>query len=547
MYKFIISRLDVRGKLTLCFLVGFSCLSGLLSIVSPIISGRFIDDLLSYRQFSTIISFCMLLVGLCVVNLCMGYSLQLAGIRMTAKIGYGMSLDIIDYYGRLEIPLKDGQSIAYLSQRINADTNQVIGFVLNSIPNIVVKILMVVFISWIMLQHNGSMLVVIAFFVMIYSMTYLSVRNRIYLMGKVLKEASNMLFGGLTERLSKTKFIRIHNVQSRFTAKLDELYNDFLHKKISYQKLSFKFGSVDTVLSTFSQVAIFVIGGSALIRGEITIGYFTVIVAYTNMLLGQVKFFLSFGKTYQESKVSYERLMEIFGRPLSPQGNSLLNTVKKIEVKNLKFGYEDINVLEEVSVSFKRGHIYCVLGENGAGKSTFCDLLLGLYSQRYKGEILFDKIELKQLNMENHRTRCIGISEQEPTIMTASIRENLLLNSPDAMDSEHLNELVQKLLERLNLITFVLQNGMGLDTIIGEENMNLSGGERQKIALIRLFIQDPAVFIFDEPTAALDPDSIRAFCDELLRIKKDRIIICVTHDPILCAIADETLCLDKLR
>ena len=475
-----------------------------------------------------------------------GYFLQLATIRMSADISFKLNVLIIEHYGELEISLEEGKNIAYLSQRINSDANHVISFVFSSLSSILIKIVSTVLIASLLLRYSATMFFVLIFLITSYFIIYTLMKGKIFQKGLVLREATNVLFGGLTERLAKTKFIEIHNIEDHYKKLLNGQYDLFLNHKLNYQKLTYTFGSLDSVLTLFSQIAVYLIGGVAVIRNVISIGFFTMFISYTGMLFNEIKYFLNFGKNYQEARVSYERIMEIMGKPVPRKGSEILHSINSIRLENLKFKYSDKFILD-MSYTFTKGSIYCIIGGNGTGKTTLCDLLVGMYAHRYEGSIFFNETELKQLCIEKARHAIIGISEQGTTIMNGSILDNLSLTTSDSTDTESMIPLVESLIDYFNLNLFIAQQHDGLYANVNEENMNLSGGEKQKISLIRLFLQNPEVMIFDEPTSALDGKSTTQFIKLIKKIQKEKIIIIVSHDMSLHSIADIILDLTSER
>lgn len=123
-------------------------------------------------------------------------------------------------------------------------------------------------------------------------------------------------------------------------------------------------------------------------------------------------------------------VMRIAGRmPENTQGNCQLESIDCIEVKNLKFSYGQCNVVDKQNLKFEKGKIYGIIGENGSGKSTFINLLLGLYIDETEGNIYYNQICIKDLDMKQIRKKLIGVSEQESTMINDSLSYNLFFNN----------------------------------------------------------------------------------------------------------------------
>ena len=190
-------------------------------------------------------------------------------------------------------------------------------------------------------------------------------------------------------------------------------------------------------------------------------------------------------------------------------------------------------MLNDFSALFAAGYIYAITGQNGCGKSTVVKLLLGLYPTDYSGTIQYNGINLQDIDLYDLRAHSVGITEQEPTIIEDSIINNLTLLCDDPDMS-----LLDFYIDALGLRDFIKQLPDGLETKLTEQNQNLSGGEKQKIAIIRLLLKNPDVLIFDEPTSALDSASKTQFIDILMGIKHNHIIILITHDQSIADVCD---------
>lgn len=187
-----------------------------------------------------------------------------------------------------------------------------------------------------------------------------------------------------------------------------------------------------------------------------------------------------------------------------------------------------------MSSCFVAGKIYSIRGENGAGKSTLINLLLGLYINCYRGEIIYNGIDINKIDLVDLRNKLVGVTEQIPLLLNDTLYNNLLMGSKNF-------ELMNFLIDYFQLNDFISRLENGINNVINESTTNISGGEKQKIAIIRQLISNPDVMIFDEPTASLDFDSKNKFLKYITKIKANKIIIIITHDDIINDFSDETI------
>jgi ABC-type bacteriocin/lantibiotic exporter with double-glycine peptidase domain len=208
--------------------------------------------------------------------------------------------------------------------------------------------------------------------------------------------------------------------------------------------------------------------------------------------------------------------------------------VSVLDLHQVSFSYGDRGrVLDDVSFRFEAGHTYAIVGPSGAGKSTLADILLGL-SVPDSGTV---SVNEGRLPLEVARARFMLV-EQQPKIFSTTVKENLLLGLRASDDA------LYAALEAVNLDGMVRELAQGLDTRLTYLGENFSGGQRQRLGIARALIRQPDVLILDEATSALDPATRVEVVAKLRTRMRDGIIIFITHDPAIAALADEVLSID---
>lgn len=211
--------------------------------------------------------------------------------------------------------------------------------------------------------------------------------------------------------------------------------------------------------------------------------------------------------------------------------------VRALDLQQVSFGYGDRGrVLDKVTFRFEAGKTYAVVGPSGAGKSTLADILLGL-SVPDSGAVLVNEGEVP---LESARTRFMLV-EQQPKIFSTTVKENLLLGARADDDA------VYSALDTVNLDGTVRALEQGLDTRLTYLGENFSGGQRQRLGIARALIRKPDVLILDEATSALDPATRIEVVAKLRAKMQDGIIIFITHDPEIAALADDVLSIGQMH
>ena len=305
---------------------------------------------------------------------------------------------------------------------------------------------------------------------------------------------------------------------------------------MKHQRVSVLFRSLDGIILAISQLALYAIGGYQVMRRVMTIGSFTLISNFFSKLVNAASFFFSIGSSYQNALISYNRILEILLWEEEREGDKIPQAINSITMSGVGFNYGDNQVLNGKNLEFLKGNLYVIAGRNGSGKSTLSRLLLGLYKNEYEGSIKINGIPIEDIDMAALRENTIGYIEQEPRLFTDTIEKNTLLWREGPPES-------YACVREMKLLDFVSQIPEGWGSMITPKNNNLSGGEKQRIALARLLIADCGIIILDEPTSSLDKNMAQSLIEYLVEIKKNRIIIVITHDERFMRICDEVISL----
>jgi ABC-type multidrug transport system fused ATPase/permease subunit len=196
--------------------------------------------------------------------------------------------------------------------------------------------------------------------------------------------------------------------------------------------------------------------------------------------------------------------------------------------------------LDRVSLDLPPGRRVALVGANGAGKSTVAAVLMR-FCELSGGAALLDGCDLASYAADDVRS-VIGGCPQDPHLFDATIRDNLRLARPDASDEE-----LQAAAARARLLPWIRSLPRGWDTPVGTHGAAVSGGERQRLALARAFLADPALLILDEPTAHLDPTARRALTADLLHATQGRSVLLITHETDGLDQVDQIVVLDHGR
>lgn len=216
------------------------------------------------------------------------------------------------------------------------------------------------------------------------------------------------------------------------------------------------------------------------------------------------------------------------------------NSSIKFKEVDFKYAGNENMILENINLEIKKGQTVAIVGKSGAGKTTLSDLIPRFYDP-YKGNIFIDNNDVKDYSLKSLRS-LIGIVTQNIILFNDSIKNNIAYGSKNANDKELTNAL-----KSANLYDLVSKLDRGINTIIGENGIKLSGGEKQRLSIARALVKNPQILILDEATASLDSESEKKVHHAIDNVIKDRTVIVIAHRLSTIINADKIIVMDKGR
>ena len=287
-------------------------------------------------------------------------------------------------------------------------------------------------------------------------------------------------------------------------------------------------------VTTIAGLALLVLGGAAVARGDMTLGQFFVFYVAAGMLNGHVETLI--GSVPEliagSTALGALRTISLSGEPEPYTGTTVLSFTGHVELRHVAFTYGERPLLDDIDLSITPGAHVAIVGENGAGKSTILQLLLGsLRPQR--GEVIADGVNYEVIDVASLR-RQMGLVPQNPLFFYGTILDNLCFGhehpSPAALNEALAISAADVVINRLP---------DGLSTIIGDGGTRLSGGESQRLSIARALLHRPPLLMLDEPTTHLDTQSVAHILRALSDWEHHPAIVLISHDPSISAFASE--------
>jgi ATP-binding cassette subfamily B protein len=363
---------------------------------------------------------------------------------------------------------------------------------------------------------------------------------------KVIVAETTALAGSTTESLRNIELVKSLGLAKQEIARLNGTTDKILElelKKVRYlRSLSFIQGTCVNALRTSIMFLMLYL----IFAREITVGQFFSLFIYSFFVFGPLQEVGNVINIYREAEVSLKNFEDILNtkkepRPLKPVR---LTSVARVEFDRVEFQHQSATTraLDDISFSVRMGETVAFVGPSGSGKTTLVKLLVGLYRPQ-NGDVRYDGVSIKDVDLDELREH-IGLVTQDTQLFSGTIRENLLFVNPNATDEDCMKVLrkaaCQSLLDRAD---------KGLDTLIGEGGVKVSGGEKQRLSIARALLRHPNLLVFDEATSALDSLTEEEISETIRDVstRRDLITILIAHRLSTVMHADRIYVLERGR
>jgi len=495
----------------------------LFAIVSPLIMRSLIDDVLIGKNTTLITPLLLAMTGIFLISALSNY--LSARIRGTLYIDLyrEFSSRIFSHLQRAEYASLRNFRTGDLQSRITGNMSTVVQTAIRTMPQVLVIALGIILPLGIMIGMDATLAaaVILPALLFIFSSAYFGKRMKAAQRPALDAEAGIQSY--LKETLPSAPLIRVFGLADWAGDHFDRQFLRFRESSVAVIKLSSLSAAVTMLIYSVPTILILTLGSISVLEGTITVGTLTAFIAYVSLFLSPVLQVSDLWTSYKASQASYDRVAEVLDLPCGAEGSEPLPPGGEgdIRFEHAGFSYDDRVILHDFNGHFSRGINYLV-GENGSGKSTVLKLLCRLYSPDH-GRITIDGRDLASVRGEDLRSY-VSIVFSDSLIFDGSIYDNILIGNLSATREE-----VETAARKAGLEELVKILPGHYDTCVGENGLNLSSGEMQKIALARVLLRDSPVIVFDEFTRSIDEESKRSIYSVIRQLAGKTVII-VTHN-----------------
>lgn len=363
---------------------------------------------------------------------------------------------------------------------------------------------------------------------------------------KTIVKETTMLAGATTESLRNIELVKslglTHQEIRRLNSTTIRILMLELKKVRSIRSISFVQG---TFVNFLRQAILFLL--LYLIYGDtVTVGQLFTLQLYSFFIFGPLQELGNIILAYREAQVSLLNFQRILETPVeeTPSNPIRISDIESLTFENVGFQHLTANTkaLDQINFTVRTGETVAFVGPSGSGKTTLVKLLVGLYNPP-EGSISYNGIKSSEIDIEELRAQ-IGFVTQDTQLFSGTIRENLLFVNPRATDDDML-----RVLKQASCDTLLARGENGLDTMIGEGGMKVSGGEKQRLSIARALLRHPRLLVFDEATSALDSITEEAISNTVREITSTRehITVMIAHRLSTIMHADKIFVLEKGR
>ncbi len=511
-----------KGQMTL--VVFCILLSALLSTLPSILTGRMIDEGLIAGNLPVLVRLILLSLGVTLAANLIGVGQSYLNTWIAQHITFDMRGQMFRHLQRMSQRFFTSTNQGEIITRMTGDISGVESVITNTFSSILSNVSTLIVAVAAMYRKNWILATIGILVVPLFAIPTRRAGKTRWTLTREAQSCSDRINGILNETMSVSgqTLVKLFTREDYEYERYQEASRKMINLNIR-EKLAGRWFMV--AVSTFASIGpllLYLVGGILMMKynAELTVGDITVLVTLLGRMYGPVNQLLNLQVDWMRSMAMFSRIFEYFDLPLEIRNPEQPVTPKQrdgaVRFEHVDFSYDGSRqILQDISFELKPGRSIAIVGPSGSGKSTLVNLIPRLYDVT-GGAVYFDGEDVRSLDL-NFLRGSIGVVTQETYLCNGTSRDNLLYAKPDATEEELLAAC-----EQANVLDFLERQEHGLDTVVGNRGLKLSGGEKQRLSIARALLKDPSLLIFDEATSALDSISeskIQAAIDPLIRTR----------------------------
>lgn len=525
--------------------VVLTIVSTAISLCPPLILRAIIDKVITAGRMDLFYPLILLFLAVPALATVIGF----ANNYFIGLIGHKLVLDLrrklYEHFMYLPLKFYDKQSTGTLIERIMTDVSKLQQMITTQTITLATDIVAATVAFVIMFSLNWRLTLLLALFVPLYVLNYNFFVARTKYMREALRTKVENITSNLNERLAGMVVVKAFGSEQTESERLASEALEAKELGVRVHGYHIIFGSTSNLLYWFSQTGVYVIGCYLVIQQQMSLGSVIAFTSYCIYILNPIVRFSAITNTVEHALVSVRRIKEVLSEQKEekepPDAISVRRFKGEVRFEDVCFEYESNQpVLHNFSLDVKAGMKIALVGHTGCGKTTVISLLMRFYKPT-SGRILIDGIDLQRFSNKTLREN-IAFVPQEPVLFEGTVFDNIAYGRKGVSEKDLIE--AAKLADIHHVIEALPE---GYKTLIGEEGVKLSVGEKQRITIARAILMDPAILIFDEATSSLDTESERQLQRTLLKVMEGRTSFIIAHRLATIISADLIVVMDKGR
>ncbi len=534
-----------RHKRVIITIIMIATFGAILASIIPFLYGKLFDlAIIPESPTNLLLSLIGVWFVLSLVSNFINNKVGLMGIVVGSKISLEAEAEAYGHFLTLPIPFHKRQKRGEILNKISRGTWN-LNMLVETVSEVLPQFFMFVFSMIAMFIIKWELALILIPFFIIYSLFTLKKTKGLLKLQRTEQKAFEKHYGDVYNKLYNVYVVKNFAMEEREKKNfLKSLVKKLLPVFSKNQKEWNSFSIKQDIIFSFAYVSLL---GSAILflrNALITPGEFVMFFGYIYLAFGPFRRLSSVYRKYKRASVGIKRVVRL--KNMVPEamkhGNKKIENLKgEIIFKDIDFAYsKNKEVLQDIDFKIKAGESIALVGKSGVGKTTLSELIIGYYKPK-KGKIYLDGIDISKLDLKWLRNQ-IAIVPQDINLFNDTILNNLRYSKPKATLKE-----VKKAAKAAYADEFIEKLPKKYNTIVGEEGIKLSMGQRQRMAIAMAFLKNPKILILDEPTSALDAESEKKVKESIERLIKQRTTIVIAHRFSTVRNVDKIVVLDKGR
>ena len=524
-------------------LLGFSIIIGVfvagLGMAMSIFSQKLIDDILPSQNIKKLITGIILLAVLLLSRVAFMVLRNFFLLKQSQDFNNRINANFYSSLLHLPKPFFDTRKIGELVARLN-DTQRIQNVIKTLASNLVIDILVAIISIVFLFIYSWKVGAIALISLPIYFYIIYRSNKKIITSQKEVMQGYAFTESNYISSMQGIATIKNHNRQEIFGKTNELIFNNFQEKIFNLGKINIQLSWQSGFSSVIFLIGILIYTSIEVFNKEMKLGELMAVLGISGSLLPSIANLALISIPINEAKIAFNRMFEFSSLEKENEDGITIKNIDKVELQNLSFCFAGrSDLFSNVNITIEKGNFTAIVGESGCGKSTLGQVLQRFYNFENGNIYINNQHKISEIKLENYRD-LIGVIPQEIIIFNGNVIDNILLGK------EENPEKIMRFLQEFGFDKYFNQLPQSLATILGEEGISLSGGQKQIIALARVLYKNPQLLILDEATAAMDRNTENFTLDLLKKVKSNCAIFFISHRlNILKNIADTIYILEN--